>query len=192
MTLARGRPAAARGAGGGRPACRTACGAAPSTASPSATAPNSRCACSKDAPLSLSLDQAELADLCLTDATANGCASGRLDPDGKWSAKISALAMPLRAFTAGRSQDITYEGTINLRGEFAGSRDAPANRRAERRADAGAADPHAGQQAPGAAAAGVRHRAGERHRHRLFGAGGTGRRRPQLHQRQAHRRAQRR
>jgi translocation and assembly module TamB len=32
--------------------------------------------------------------------------------------------MPLRAFTAGLSQDMTYEGTINLRGEFTGRRGA--------------------------------------------------------------------
>jgi translocation and assembly module TamB len=79
---------------------------------------------SKAAPVALSLEQMELGDLCLTDAAANGCASGRLDPDGKWSAKVSALAMPLRAFTAGLSQDMTYEGTINLRGEFTGRRGA--------------------------------------------------------------------
>jgi translocation and assembly module TamB len=74
----------------------------------------------KPTPVALDLERLELGDLCLTGDQARGCISGQREPDG-WNAAFSILEMPLRAFTAGLSQDVSYEGTINLRGTVAGA-----------------------------------------------------------------------
>ena len=76
------------------------------------------------ASLAFNLDELDLGQLCLIDAKARGCGSARLDAAGSWSTVFSAESMPLRAFTAGLSQDVDYEGTINLNGQLAGARDA--------------------------------------------------------------------
>jgi translocation and assembly module TamB len=72
------------------------------------------------ATLALSAEQIELGDLCMTDLAANGCISGHRFPDGRWSTVFSVQQIPLNAFTAGLSQNMDYEGTINLAGELAG------------------------------------------------------------------------
>ncbi len=74
------------------------------------------------APLAFNLDELDLRQLCLTDTRARGCGTARLDAAGNWSTVFSAESMPLRAFTAGLSQDVDYEGTINLKGQLAGSK----------------------------------------------------------------------
>ena len=77
----------------------------------------------KAAPVAIEPDRFEVTDLCLAGASAHGCASGHRDPDGNWGSNFSIQEMPLRAFTAGLTQNMDYEGTINLRGELAGTPD---------------------------------------------------------------------
>jgi translocation and assembly module TamB len=75
----------------------------------------------QSAPVSLDLQSLNLGNLCLTGDKARGCVSARRGADGRWSSTFSAQDMPLRAFTAGLTQDMDYMGTINLRGNLAGS-----------------------------------------------------------------------
>ncbi len=72
------------------------------------------------APLSFNLQQAELGQLCMMGEAERLCTSARHSPDGTWSAAFSADALPLATFTAGLSQEYSYDGTIDLRGELAG------------------------------------------------------------------------
>src|SRR5690606_22701824 len=72
------------------------------------------------APLAFSLSQVELGQVCLMGTQERLCASGRLD-DGDWSAAFTANDLPLSTFTAGLSENFTYEGTIDVRSEFSGS-----------------------------------------------------------------------
>ena len=74
------------------------------------------------ATLAVNLQQAEVGQLCLKGAQERVCASGRKQPDGNWNANLAAESLPLRALTAGLTQDIDYEGTINLHADIAGTR----------------------------------------------------------------------
>ncbi|MEJ0099198.1 MAG: translocation/assembly module TamB domain-containing protein [Pseudomonadota bacterium] len=71
-------------------------------------------------PLMFDMQRAELGDLCVKSDKARGCINGKRETNGLWSAALAVEAMPLRAFTAGLTQDIDYEGTINLKGNIAG------------------------------------------------------------------------
>ena len=73
------------------------------------------------APLRFSAREAVLENLCLTGMAERFCASGTRDAAGPWSARFSATALPLRTLTAGLTQDMAYEGTINIAGEAAGA-----------------------------------------------------------------------
>jgi translocation and assembly module TamB len=72
------------------------------------------------APLSFNLQQADLGQLCMMGEAERLCTSARRSPDGTWSAAFSADALPLATFTAGLSQEYSYDGTIDLSGELAG------------------------------------------------------------------------
>jgi len=74
-------------------------------------------------PAAVTVDRqhAEVGNLCLTGEHARGCVAGRRDAQGRWGATFTAQDMPLRAFTAGLTQDMDYEGTINLSGELTGA-----------------------------------------------------------------------
>lgn len=78
----------------------------------------------KPAPVALGMERIEIGDICLGGTPAHGCISGLREADGRWSAALTAQDMPLRAFLAGLSGDISYEGTINVRGAVAGSKGA--------------------------------------------------------------------
>ncbi len=71
-------------------------------------------------PLMFDMQRIELGDLCVTSDKSRGCINGRREVSGRWNAALVVESMPLRAFTAGLTQDIDYEGTINLKGEIAG------------------------------------------------------------------------
>ncbi|HWL62868.1 MAG TPA: translocation/assembly module TamB domain-containing protein [Steroidobacteraceae bacterium] len=72
------------------------------------------------APLAFNLQQAELGQLCMMGEAERLCASARRAADGTWSAAFSADALPLTSFTAGLSQEYSFDGTIDVRGELAG------------------------------------------------------------------------
>ncbi|MEO6185321.1 MAG: hypothetical protein ABIP38_07760, partial [Steroidobacteraceae bacterium] len=74
------------------------------------------------ATLAVNLQQAEIGNLCLKGMQERLCASGRRLPDGAWNANLAAESLPLRTLTAGLTQDIDYEGTINLQADLAGTR----------------------------------------------------------------------
>jgi translocation and assembly module TamB len=59
---------------------------------------------------------------CVAGEQARVCGQGRLEPGGSWSTSFSASSLPLVALTAGFTQNVDYEGTINLQGELAGTR----------------------------------------------------------------------
>lgn len=71
-------------------------------------------------PLMLGATQFDVGRLCLAGEQARVCGQGRLDPRGAWSSSFSANSLPLLALTAGLTQNVNYEGTINLQGELAG------------------------------------------------------------------------
>ncbi len=71
-------------------------------------------------PLQFDKRRIELGDLCVRSDKSRGCINGKRETDGRWGAALAVDAMPLRAFTAGLTQDIDYAGTINLRGNLAG------------------------------------------------------------------------
>jgi translocation and assembly module TamB len=73
------------------------------------------------APLRFSAQEAMLQELCLTGMAERFCASGTRDSAGPWRARFSATALPLRMLTAGLTQDMAYEGIINVAGEAAGA-----------------------------------------------------------------------
>ncbi|MFO7324253.1 MAG: translocation/assembly module TamB domain-containing protein [Pseudomonadota bacterium] len=72
------------------------------------------------APLTLGLREFAIGQLCLMGETERLCGSSSRDPDGAWDANVSADMLPLSTLTAGLSQDYTYEGTIDVRGELTG------------------------------------------------------------------------
>ena len=115
---------------------------------------------------------------CAWPARPKGCASAaRASPMGAWRAQFSANALPLRTLTAGLSQNMDYEGTINLTGEARRRTRCADHRRGARTAGGRAAAAPAGQQPRGAHGTGLRQRECRRHRRRLQRAGGTRRRR---------------
>lgn len=72
-------------------------------------------------PLVLSATRVEAGMLCLADVQAKLCATGGLTPEGIWSTAFSAESLPLRALTAGLTQNVNYEGLINVYGQLTGS-----------------------------------------------------------------------
>lgn len=76
----------------------------------------------KAAPVALGPGPLDLGDVCLVDQRARGCISAQRAANGYWSTAFSAQGMPLRAFTAGLTEDMDYLGTIDLRGLLTGSR----------------------------------------------------------------------
>jgi translocation and assembly module TamB len=77
------------------------------------------------APLRFSAREAALEGLCLTGMAERFCASGTRSADGAWQSRFSANALPLRTLTTGLTQDMAYEGTINLTAEAMGAPGAP-------------------------------------------------------------------
>jgi translocation and assembly module TamB len=79
-----------------------------------------------EAPAALRLSAARFEQdrLCLKGTQERLCAAGRREADGAWHTDFSAESLPLRALTAGLTQDIAYEGTINVQGELAGTSNA--------------------------------------------------------------------
>ena len=73
------------------------------------------------APLRFSARDAVLEGLCLAGKAERFCASGTRNAEGPWRVQFSANALPLRTLTAGLTQDMAYEGTINVSGEAAGA-----------------------------------------------------------------------
>src|SRR5690606_10151192 len=72
-------------------------------------------------PISFGLQQIELGQLCLMGDEERLCTNGRRDADGVWNTTFSADSLPLSTFTAGLSQTVQYEGTIDVHGELNGS-----------------------------------------------------------------------
>jgi translocation and assembly module TamB len=72
------------------------------------------------APMTLGLRQVAIGQLCLMGQMERLCGSAARDPDGAWDASVSADMLPLSTLTAGLSQEYSYEGTIDLRGELSG------------------------------------------------------------------------
>jgi translocation and assembly module TamB len=78
------------------------------------------------ATLALNLEQQQLGQTCLKGAAERLCVTGQRKTDGTWNGTLTADSIPLRAFTAGLTQDIDYDGTINFRAELSGnSKDLP-------------------------------------------------------------------
>jgi len=77
------------------------------------------------APLRFSAREGALENLCVAGEAERFCTSGTGIADGPWHAQFTANALPLRTLTAGLTQNIAYEGTINLAGEAAGAAGAP-------------------------------------------------------------------
>ncbi len=75
----------------------------------------------KPVPVTLGPRQLDLGNLCVTGDQARGCITAQRQPNGYWTSAFSAQDMPLRAFTAGLTQNMDYLGTINLRGLLTGS-----------------------------------------------------------------------
>ncbi|MET0282692.1 MAG: translocation/assembly module TamB domain-containing protein [Steroidobacteraceae bacterium] len=72
-------------------------------------------------PLVLSASRLEAGMLCLTDVQAKLCATGSRTEAGVWATAFSAESLPLRALTAGLTQNINYEGLINVYGQLTAS-----------------------------------------------------------------------
>ena len=77
------------------------------------------------APLRFSASEAAVEGLCGRAVTERFCGLATRSANGVWSTRFSATALPLRTLTAGLTQNIDYEGTINLNGEAAGAPGAP-------------------------------------------------------------------
>jgi translocation and assembly module TamB len=77
------------------------------------------------APLQFAVGSVELQNLCLKGKEERFCGAGTRRTEGDWRTTFSAETLPLRAMTAGLTQDIDYEGTINLRAELMGSQTVP-------------------------------------------------------------------
>ncbi len=63
--------------------------------------------------------------LCLMGEGERVCAAGDRDAAGAWRAQLAATSLPLLALTAGLTQNIDYDGTINVSAEAAGARGVP-------------------------------------------------------------------
>ena len=76
------------------------------------------------APLEFTTDTLQLGNLCLAGKDERLCFSAQRDPEA-WHTRFSAERLPLRTLTAGLSQDIDYEGTINVTGNAHGGKQKP-------------------------------------------------------------------
>lgn len=77
------------------------------------------------APLQFTARQFRVENLCLMGDGERICGAGDLDRVGAWRAQVAATSLPLRALTAGLTQNINYDGTINVSADAAGARGAP-------------------------------------------------------------------
>ena len=62
-------------------------------------------------------------DLCLKGDPERLCVSAERAANSAWNASFSATSLPLHVLTAGLTQDITYDGTLDLNGNAAGEKD---------------------------------------------------------------------
>jgi translocation and assembly module TamB len=77
------------------------------------------------APVQFSANSLLTRDLCLKGDQERLCLSAQRAASGAWNASFSATSLPLHMLTAGLSQDITYDGTLNVNGKAAGGQDQP-------------------------------------------------------------------
>jgi len=77
------------------------------------------------APLQFTARQWRVESLCLMGDGERLCGAGDRDATGAWRAQVAATSLPLRALTAGLTQDINYDGTINVSADATGARGAP-------------------------------------------------------------------
>ncbi|MEO8315741.1 MAG: translocation/assembly module TamB domain-containing protein, partial [Pseudomonadota bacterium] len=82
---------------------------------------NLKLALEAPAALALNLKQQQLGQTCLKGTAERLCLSGQRQADGTWKAILNADSIPLQALTAGLTQDIDYDGTINFQTELAGN-----------------------------------------------------------------------
>jgi translocation and assembly module TamB len=74
------------------------------------------------APVQFSANSLLTRDLCLMGEQERLCVSAQRDASSAWNASFSAESLPLHMLTAGLSQDITYDGTLNVDGKAAGAK----------------------------------------------------------------------
>jgi len=77
------------------------------------------------APLQFTTQQFRIENLCLKGDSERVCSAGDRDASGAWRAQVAASSLPLRALTAGLTQDMEYDGTINVSVDAAGAPSAP-------------------------------------------------------------------
>jgi translocation and assembly module TamB len=85
---------------------------------------NLRLSLEAPAALAFNLDDFQLGRTCLKDNAEKVCIDAQR-VNQAWNTHFSAEALPLRALTAGLTQELEYEGTINLVGDAAGSKQLP-------------------------------------------------------------------
>jgi translocation and assembly module TamB len=73
------------------------------------------------APLRFNAERIAISTLCLKGAEVNVCADAERLANTTWQLNASSDGLPLRALTAGLTQNVDYEGTINLQAQLAGS-----------------------------------------------------------------------
>jgi len=77
------------------------------------------------APLQFTARQLRVENLCLMGDGERVCGAADRDAAGAWRAQVAATSLPLRALTAGLTQNINYDGTINVSANAAGARGQP-------------------------------------------------------------------
>ena len=77
------------------------------------------------APLQFTARQFRVENLCLMGEGERVCAAGDRDIAGAWRAQVAATSLPLLALTAGLTQNVDYDGTINVSAEAAGAHGVP-------------------------------------------------------------------
>ncbi len=75
------------------------------------------------AQIQFSADSLLTHDLCLKGDPERLCVSAERAASSAWDASFKATSLPLHVLTAGLSQDINYEGTLDLDGKAAGEKD---------------------------------------------------------------------
>jgi hypothetical protein len=73
--------------------------------------------------LQLGMGTVRTRNLCLRGGEVRLCLDAERAASSAWSAGFSATSLPLHALTAGLSQEITYDGTLNLEVKAAGEKD---------------------------------------------------------------------
>ena len=77
------------------------------------------------APIQFSTNTLLTRDLCLKGDQERLCVSAERAASSAWNAAFTATSLPLHMLTAGLSQDITYEGTLNIDGKADGEKGHP-------------------------------------------------------------------